>query len=831
MNKIEEVLINRFQNHRVIFWYDEKQELTEQFQEIALDGVEKIQMEGNEFEVKFIVNKAKPDTKFLLYFKGPKPSHDENWLLDMELAHFVFHTDQEAMFLQEIGLGYHFKELVSEHIEFFRSKERRQKLKELLGEGDEHEDIRGKLLAVTFNTEYVNLITFIHAHGTAFMEGNNRLDKELDRYNLKKYYWGKIKNQFNYQSETPSIYDFLLEVFNINFALSKKPGVNKESRLLLALWKDTIQYRESFGSISEKIAKDLEIEAKLSKANPEEIIHDDLFKITDQKILHDLVNLVSEEMVSYEKLIQWIKIRENKYWYSYTENFYRALQQGALMIYLIRENSSTLYTNFNEGIAHYTSKLYEIDMAYRKFIFYYRRSNQNRILSTLVEKVEKVYSNDWLLTYNNNWQSIINKLPNWPTSETISQQLFFMCHVKPFIEKKNRLFVIITDAFRYECGVELYRRLQSENRYESSISYMVSSLPSYTQLGMASLLPHNKIEFQEGSDCIVVDGMSATGIQGRMKVLSENSGVRATAIKAEDFMKMNTTTEGRDFAKKNDLIYIYHNRIDKAGDDKESEDKIFEAVEAEIDFLMVLMKKIANMNGTNMIITSDHGFIYQHQPLEESDFSPSIHSGEIWKDNRRFVIGKDLSHDGATILFQASALNIQSEVQVLIPKSINRLRVKGAGSRFIHGGASMQEIVIPLIKVVKTRQDTTSQVDIDIIKSTDKITTNILAVSFIQQELVSEQVLPRSIRAAIYSEDGDILSDQFKYNFDIEDGSERHREVKHRFQLLSKASGKYKNQRVKLLLEEPVEGTTKWKEYKRYLYTLNISFTNDFDDI
>ena len=56
------------------------------------------------------------------------------------------------------------------------------------------------------------------------------------------------------------------------------------------------------------------------------------------------------------------------------------------------------------------------------------------------------------------------------------------------------------------------------------------------------------------------------------------------------------------------------------------------------------------------------------------------------------------------------------------------------------------------------------------------------------------------------------------------------REGKHRFQLSSKASGKYKNQRVQLVLEEPVEGTSKWKQYQEYYYTLNISFTNDFDD-
>jgi hypothetical protein len=36
---------------------------------------------------------------------------------------------------------------------------------------------------------------------------------------------------------------------------------------------------------------------------------------------------------------------------------------------------------------------------------------------------------------------------------------------------------------------------------------------------------------------------------------------------------------------------------------------------------------------------------------------------------------------------------------------------------------------------------------------------------------------------------------------------------------------------VKLLLEEPVEGSSKWKTYKEYTYTLNISFTNDFDEM
>ena len=830
MSKIEEALIKRFKDHRVIFWYDEKDELFEQFSELNIKGIDKIHVQGNEFEVKYIINKQQPKGKFLLYFNGEKPNNEENWLLDMELAHHVFRTDQEAMFLQEIGLGYHLKELVAEHIEFYKSKERRLKLKELLGEGDEHEDIRGKMLAVLFNTDYVNLSTFIHEHSTAFIDGNERYDKELDRYNLTKYYWGKIKHQFNYQSETPSVYDFLLEVFNTNFTLGDKTELTKESRLLISLWKDTIQYRESFGKVSDKIALDIDVETKLNSASLDDIINDDLFRLTDRKIIHDLVNLVSEEAISNDKVVQAIKKRENKFWYSESEFFYKCLEYGTETIRLIRKHASSKYSNFHEGVEHYSSVLFEVDQAYRKFVWSYRKSKQNKILANLADKIEKVYSNDWLLTYSNNWQTVVDNLDTWPATERTSQQRFFEQHVEQFTAKKQRLFVIISDALRYECGAELSKRLQSENRYESSIEYMVSSLPSYTQLGMASLLPHKELSFQDKSDSIKADGMSSSGIQGRSKILAANSGVRATAVKAEDFMKMNSSKEGRDFVKQHDLIYIYHNRIDKTGDDKTSEERVFEAVEEELDFLMDMMKKIANMNGNNMMITSDHGFIYQHSELEESDFSKSNHKGETWKENRRFVIGKGLSNDDVTKSFKAQELNISSDADILIPKSINRLRVKGAGSRFVHGGASLQEIVIPLVKVTKKRQDTTSAVDIDIIKSTDRITTNILAVSFIQSNLVTDQILPRALRAAIYAEDGEILSDLFKYNFDIAEGSERQREVKHRFQLMAKASGKYKNQRVKLVLEEPVEGTTKWKEYKDYFYTLNISFTNDFDD-
>jgi len=831
MNKIEEALSKLFNKHRIIFWYDENEQFKQEFDELGLDGVEKVIVKNNQFYIKYIISREKPSTQFLLYLPYNKPNNAENWLLDMELAYYVFQTRQEAMFAQELELDYDFTNLIAEHIEFFKNKERRADLKELLGKDDDYQAIRYKMLAVLFNTDNVSLVSFLQVHASAFNDGNERYDRELERYNLKNFYWKEIARKYGYTNETPTIYDFLLEVFNNNFSIGKKTGIAKESKILISMWKDSISYQQAYRKLSQKIAGDLKIESALNNIRVDDIIQDDLFELIDKRIISELAQLICEESISNDRLNQLIKQRENKYWYQDYEDFYACLENGMQMISSVRKTDKLKVESFGEGIQTYAQNLYKIDHYYRKYIYHYRKAKQNKVLQPLTEKVEKVYCNDWLLNYGNKWQKVIDTSERWYNQPKVTQHRFFTDHVKPFITKGQRLFVIISDALRYECGWEYLQKIQTEKRFEGELEHMVSSLPSYTQLGMAALLPNANMTFQTDSENILINGNSTQGVQGRTKILEQMAGVRATAINAEDFMKMNSSTDGREFVKQYDLIYIYHNRIDKVGDDKTSEEKVFEAVEQELEFLMDVIKKIANMNGNNMFITADHGFLYQNNELAESDFSIGEVKGKIWKESRRYVIGKNLKGDASTKHFTAEQLNLSGDAEVLIPKSINRIRIKGAGSRYVHGGASLQEIVIPLLKVTKTRQDTTKQVDVDIIKSTDKITTNILAVSFLQTDLVSEKVLPRQIRSAIYAEDGEMLSDQFTYNFDIAEGTERMREVKHRFHLSSKASGKYKNQRVKLLLDEPVENSSQWRNYKEYSYTLNISFTNDFDDM
>ena len=75
-------------------------------------------LNNNQFYIKYLISREKPSNQFLLYLPYKKPNNAENWLLDMELAYYVFQTKQEAMFAQELELDYDFTNLIAEHIEF-----------------------------------------------------------------------------------------------------------------------------------------------------------------------------------------------------------------------------------------------------------------------------------------------------------------------------------------------------------------------------------------------------------------------------------------------------------------------------------------------------------------------------------------------------------------------------------------------------------------------------------------------------------------------------------------------------------------------------------------
>ena len=839
---IAQHLKQRFERHRIVFWNDTKRELREEFDSVQLEGVEKIELVNNEFGVKYRILREEPEQKFLLYREGAQPATLDNWLLDVELAHGEFRADQASLWLSELGLGSEFRDIVEEHSEFFKSAKRIESLKKLLKADDTHGMIRLKMLAVCAGS--APQLDMVLEHLLDELAGNASSEKQLglelldgDKYRLIErcrldgYFWELMKRSYGYESSEPGMKDFVIELFKYSFTAGTdgKGALTGDALVFLKRWKDSRQFERCFEALSDECAGILHIEQKLEGLDFRQLIELDYFRLIDRKIISDLVRSLAARTVFSHEVTQWVRLRRQGHWFEEFQHLYEAVGYAALFMHAIEEAKLDM-NSMADGVQQYSRFWFRLDQFYRKFIYHVSISAQASLMAELSEKVENLYSNNYLLKLNDLWQLFVDKAELWEASPVPLQKSVFGRFVQPFLSKKNKVCVIISDALRYEIGDELLTLIRQEDRYDAHLEPLLAMLPSYTQLGMAALLPNRVLELADNdTGTVMVDGLSSQGTANRTRILSQSASWRGTAIKADEVMALKGD-ECRALMRDHDVVYVYHNRIDLTGDKRESEERVFEAVEECLQDLVKLIKKLTGANANNLLVTSDHGFIYQNRALDESDFSAEEASGDLilFRD-RRFVLGKCLKETPGLRKFKASQLGLSGDMEVQIPKSINRLRLKGSGSRYVHGGASLQEVVIPLIRINKKRQSDLSAVDVDIIRGTSSvITSGQLAVVLYQSQPVTEKVQARYLVAGIYSLAGDLISDAHSLVFDVTSDNARDRERQVRFLLTSKAD-EVNGQDVILRLDEKYPGTSHYSEYKSIRYLMRRSFTSDFD--
>ena len=829
-NRIALALTKLFDRHRIIFWYDAKQELRDDFDMLFLPGVEKLELANNEYRIKHKLLREQPEQKFLLYREGPQPADLDNWLLDVQLAHGEFRTDQVAIWLSELELGLEFAEVVQAHAEFFQAIKRKDSLKKLLKADDTAGQIRLKMLAVCTGSES-RMDSVVENLLQELADGRDEKIKLIGRCSLDGFLWEQMTRCYGYKSNEPGIRDFAIELFKSCYAMGTDGQVKLTGDALVFLkrWKDSRQFEEGFETLSGECGEVLGIEQELSNRDFRELIELDYFRLIDLKIISDLVKAVSARTASSGDVSIWVRQRRQSHWYREYQHLYEGIDYAAQFINALGE-AKLMIESLAEGVERYSRLWYRIDQLYRKFTYHVRKSGQASLMATLTDQIENLYSNNYLLKLGDCFQTFVDSASTWEAFPVRRQNEFFDSCVQPYLRKDNKVCVIISDAMRYEIGEELLSLIRQEDRYSAELEPALSMLPSYTQLGMAALLPNKSLAIADNdTGTVLVDGQSSQGTANRIKILKQAMSQRATALKADELLAMKGD-DCRDLVRDNDVIYIYHNRIDATGDKRESEERVFEAVEETLQDLIRIIKKLTAANTSNLLVTSDHGFIYQNRSIVESDYSGGDADGEeiLYRD-RRFVLGKGLYDSSSLHTFTSEQLGLVGEVQVQIPKSINRLRLKGSGSRFVHGGASLQEVVIPVLKINKKRQSDVTAVEVEILRGASSvITSGQLAVVMYQAGPVTDKIQPRVLRAGIYTESGDLISDSHDLTFDLTSDNPRDRELQVRF-VLSRKADEVNGQEVILRLEEKHAGTSHYKEYKSIRYLMRRSFTSDFD--
>ena len=823
--KIQSILSDLFNKHRYIFWYDTDGAMEEFVSTICIESVEVLILDGNPFGIKYrmLCGEPQPERGYLIYSKSEKPANEDNWLLDFQEEGTIFAADMASIYAAECNIPFELKaSIVEKHLDFFKTAKNRSKCATMVHARMSAKDIIDVLLSITTGCAMptYDQLTFVLADECINEE--SEILNRLEKYNLDGYYWQMVKEAFGYD-KAKNIKSLILVLFQdeLNSIIGHGTLTN-EAHIFMHDWRDSRQYGEMYKKWAEQLETELNIMHQIQGEPLDKLVRIETFPCVDKVIALHLQKEVNNDTIQAEKVETIVDSRRNKLFSDTAQHTMLALLEARRLFEDIEMKMNGLNINTaEEGFMLYINKLYTIDQHYRH---YFREANQaesHNLLADITHKVEQVYTNTFLSELIKKWQPLVDAMDQWYLEYTYPQRSFYNVHIHPLISKGKRTFVIISDALRYETMKELQQRIAHENRMECTMKDpMLGVQPSFTQLGMAALLPHRELSFDKQSDEVFADGRSTKGTDNRTKVL-QNIVARSIAIKADDLLAI---PNGRNWVKDYDLVYIYSNTIDKVGDSVATEKNVFKATEDEMDKLLRLVRYIRDANGANIFITSDHGYIYQNETLDESDFTDFKAQGATcFIENRRFVIGTGLWDGNGAKSWKSEQVGVKAGVDIQICKGINRIRKQGAGSRFIHGGSMLQEIVIPVLHVNIKKTKDVSNVDVDILGKQSNITTASLSVKFYQVDVATEKNKGVTLRMGFYDATGDIISDSEVMTFDSESNDSQMREQKHTFRFKNMIS-KLNGQEVTLRMERQIENTDQYAPYKEETYKVKVMF-------
>lgn len=286
-------------------------------------------------------------------------------------------------------------------------------------------------------------------------------------------------------------------------------------------------------------------------------------------------------------------------------------------------------------------------------------------------------SDDYLADGAARWQDHLLDDHVWPPPGLPSQTDFFRDSILlrvPEATYGHRIGVIVSDALRYECAVELAKRLRASRtkwiagKTKVEVSPHVGMVPSYTQLGMAALLPAGVTEIDPATAKVTKDGEPTQGTEARQALIGRTVA-GSVAYQADDLPQDLAMA-----ASKALLIWVYHNAIDRVGDKLASERKTFHAVEEALAEMEALVARLLGIGCGTVHVTSDHGFIYQDRDLAQGDFA-DVHGLSLLdgaedidaERGRHFVVSSILPKDSFVIEYDAHELSLAGSYHMGVP--------------------------------------------------------------------------------------------------------------------------------------------------------------------
>lgn len=824
--------LSEFHQRHIIFWQDEDREFEAMVDELDLPGVQIIKLTGsNNFEVKKLLLHDDLTSHFLIYNPFAYENSKDNWLRDIELFSEEYRADYISMLMSELNVasGPAMRKTVKLYTKFLDSKERKAKLQKI-GRNYEapiqfHIDVMAVLAGVPGGSAQDVLIAVL-SHGMDIAENTPLVN--IGKFGNIDAFWQLVRKYTGYQHEEGrSLDDFaahvLLTALSQTMSTSVFKGLERflsdSNRAYCYSMIHEWQNREDNALLLElcrNVEQALQLSTRFDKQEVETLLTGDIFPALHESILKRVFDEISSQVVRTDLILKVVEHRRTSGWYELFAPYYECLYHVARMQNYYQDNAGGFHIVEPQAIWKlYTESAYQMDADYRHFHLHFGNSlkDSNAVLEDKLKHtsqyVEGLYQNWFLRELTASWTNA--SADDWAAlgyvSEIRRQRDFYGHYIRPLASKKARAFVIVSDALRYEVASELCETVVRTTKGNAKLESVQATFPSITKFGMAALLSGKELSITDDME-VLVDGMPTRSTVERQKILCA-SNPKSVAIQYSDVLNMKRA-ERRELVTGMDVVYIYHNTIDAIGDKPATEQKVFDACEDTVQELSNLLRIIINdMQGTDIFITSDHGFLYTYSPLLERDkLSKDAFEGSILELGRRYALTTPDTTANYLLPIQLAGQLGGTSVQGYAPLDSTRIKVKGGGENYVHGGISLQEVVVPVIVFKNLRTSSKQFVELSnaqlgLLSESRKITNLIFSLDFFQRQPISDKVQPCTYTIYMTDDEGVLVSDRQIIIADRTSSNASERVFRVRFNL--KAGSYDRNKIYRLVISNDVD--------------------------
>lgn len=786
-DKVIQILTESEKNK--LFYFDADGSKKEELMTIENAGIKVVEVNQNYFELKYKLEMEWSTDKIFLYHPFAKPEGKKVKkypLLDLLTANIELKLDEVSEFiaeykLQETSININ---LINKYFKLLKIKTNKKKLARILDSDNFSADnLKKGLISILLDFNAVeDKFNCMNKWLTLTLEENkfNKINDILKELELESVLINWFNSLLDTKEETLSIeaasnwitklkYNVLVgnatKVMASDTYNSLKIKRTADSYKLLKffeVWQNNQNTNKAIEQIFNTLGSKINTIAILKwyGTETEYGYYSDEMIDTVLKILYSEVNTAA--LKTKEECIRW---RKEETISAFTKDQIEFLYYTASMYGILESYKSFRFNTAEDYIKEYTTELHKVDFNYRKAVIAFDKVRDHleeyeKIALPIFETLNNKYDR-FLIEFNSEWQKVLeeNKF-NFHQIDCNKQFNFYQDNLG---DVDYKMAVIISDAFRYELGYELYNDLLADSKNNLTIQPCLASVPSYTNLGMSNLLPNKGITVEKGEQDLVykING-KPTNSQYRQAILQEVVPDSVTIDYAE-IIKFDRDT-GRKFFIKNKLVYIYHDWMDAIGDKKRTEHETFEETSKVVEQIKRLIQKIYGWNISHILVTADHGFLFNYNELKENDREALPKAKGYSKDNTRFLISDDFEGkpDGY-VLDMKNTTNSDTDLKIAIPRAINRYRRQGnIGVQFVHGGASIQELITPVIKYYKQKKETTETVSFRRIDNVNKITTGNIRITVLQNEPVSNDLKSLDCNIGLYNDKGELLSNEME---------------------------------------------------------------------